>query len=410
MKLKLFLCLIGGLVFVGFGLMGTGNFSPDKKALETLQKQPISLLIEQTKVPVRGSVIRPATTAELKTLMTPSSLKYVPRLFVDRLPDDFRTEGDKELFAKVFLALILRENEKILTDRAIYLLLVQKQQAGQPWTPQETAFFDFLVKKYDSGARRTQLTKLADLDEKINTIPPFLAVIQAAEATDWGTKNLESPFEQTGWLDTKTYDRIPFDSLLTATESYAREMNGMPPFSDWRFSRFHLGTKGHNDVGYRALQWIGAYKIEDPDYPHKLYDRVRELDAEIPDNAAFFPSITILPQTPVIIGHKTYRLEMARSDTDKATGLMFRRSLPTGTGMIFPNKTPTELAFWMRNTFIPLDVLFYDSNHRIKKIVQNAQPLDETVVSSDGPVLGFIELPAGTVASDHLQIGDPVEF
>ena len=342
--------------------------------------------------------------------MTPSSLKYVPRLFVDRLPDDFATEGDKELFAKVFLALILRENEKTLTDRAIYLLLRQKQQAGQPWTAQETAFFEDLVKKYDSGARRTQLTKLADLDEKINTIPPFLAVIQAAEATNWGTRDLDSPFEQTGWLDTKTYTRIPFDSLITATESYAREMNGMPPFSDWRFSRFHLGTKGHNDVGYRALQWVGAYKIEDPDYPHKLYARVQELGAEIPDNASFWPTVKILPQSPVRIGTKTYRLEFARSDADKATGLMFRRSLSKGTGMIFPAQKPTEMAFWMKNTFIPLDVLFYDSNHQISKIIQNAQPLDETPVYSDGPALGFIELPAGTVEADHIQIGNPVKF
>ena len=372
---------------------------------------PAEFLIERRQELVEGKVVTPTTTAELKTLFAQSTPTNVHRIFVDRLPDDFKDQGTPDLFAKVITALVLRENELIMKDRAIWTLLNEKVAAGQAWTQKEENFFNHLVKKYDSGARKTRLTKLADLGSKIDRIPPMIAVIQAAEATDWGKNHFESPYGQTGWLNSKTYDRLPFDSLIQATHSYAMEMNGMPPFDTWRFSRATLNGKGYTDVGFRVLQWLNEYNIEDPDYTKKLHRRAKELPFEISDAVAFLPDILPPFKTGTInINDQTYSVELAQTDTEKRQGLMFRTELPPRTGMLFTVEEPQRLSFWMKNTILPLDVLFFDADNKIVQMVENTVPFDETPRRSKVPVMGFIEFPAGTVRQEGFHIGDTIRF
>ena len=76
---------------------------------------------------VKGKEITPKTTAELEKLFN-TEKGTVPRLFVKKLPDDFSKKGTKELYAKVFTALILRENEQILGDRYLFLILKEKYE------------------------------------------------------------------------------------------------------------------------------------------------------------------------------------------------------------------------------------------------------------------------------------------
>lgn len=79
-------------------------------------------------------------------------------------------------------------------------------------------------------------------------------------------------------------------------------------------------------------------------------------------------------------GPLSLKVEIADTDDTRARGLMFRQSLPPGQGMLFIYPQPTEMAFWMRNTLIPLDIIFIDDRGVIRHIHPNARPLDKTPI------------------------------
>ena len=156
--------------------------------------------------------ISPATTAELKALFKTSD-EELPRVFIKKLPSDFAQKGDKKLYSKIITALILRENEQILNERILFMLLKEKADKGEKWTPQEQAYFDYLVDKYDAIVLKTIPTKINDLVMKIDESPPSLAVAQSALDTDFGKKNMDSPFGQMGWLDNQTYAPVKYENI-----------------------------------------------------------------------------------------------------------------------------------------------------------------------------------------------------
>ena len=84
-------------------------------------------------------------------------------------------------------------------------------------------------------------------------------------------------------------------------------------------------------------------------------------------------------------GVQSFTVEIADTEETRARGLMFRRSLERGTGMLFIYPQPGTMAFWMRNTLIPLDIVFFDARGVIRHIHHNAKPLDET------PLPGAVE-------------------
>ncbi len=121
--------------------------------------------------------------------------------------------------------------------------------------------------------------------------------------------------------------------------------------------------------------------------------------------------LAVVPLT--ITGGKarhTFRVEVAGTSAEQAKGLMFRTAMGADEGMIFPMNPPRMASFWMRNTVIPLDLVFVGPDGRITNIAANAVPYDERPLSSAGLVKGVLELGGGRAAELGIVAGDLVEW
>lgn len=105
-----------------------------------------------------------------------------------------------------------------------------------------------------------------------------------------------------------------------------------------------------------------------------------------------------------------YQAEVARTPEQQAIGMMFRRSMARNRGMIFPFEPARELAFWMENTILPLDLIFIGANHRVLRIARDAKPFSREQITSGGAALAVLELNAGEAARIGLSVGDRVEY
>jgi uncharacterized protein len=94
-------------------------------------------------------------------------------------------------------------------------------------------------------------------------------------------------------------------------------------------------------------------------------------------------------------GKARFSVEVADDTAERAEGLMHRRSLPLSAGMLFIYETPQPLSFWMRNTLIPLDLLFIDDRGVVQKIHHSAKPLDETPIPGGDDLLSVLEINGG---------------
>ncbi len=103
-----------------------------------------------------------------------------------------------------------------------------------------------------------------------------------------------------------------------------------------------------------------------------------------------------------------FHVEVATTPLQHEYGLMFRKNLGAHEGMIFIFDKEQPVSFWMKNTFIPLDMLFVRENGVIAKITPDAKPFDETPLSSGEPVHSVIELNAGAARENHVAVGDKV--
>lgn len=103
-----------------------------------------------------------------------------------------------------------------------------------------------------------------------------------------------------------------------------------------------------------------------------------------------------------------FRIEVANTGLTRQRGLMERRHLDANAGMLFDYGTPKQIHMWMKNTFIPLDMVFIDKFGKIIGIVANTTPLSTKVIASPGPVLAVLELNAGTAARLSIEIGDRI--
>lgn len=92
------------------------------------------------------------------------------------------------------------------------------------------------------------------------------------------------------------------------------------------------------------------------------------------------------------------RVEVARTSDQQARGLMFRRSLPANGGMIFPMRPPRVASFWMKNTVIPLDMIFIRADGTIARVAANTVPYTLDPVTSGEPVAAVLEIAAGRAA------------
>lgn len=105
-----------------------------------------------------------------------------------------------------------------------------------------------------------------------------------------------------------------------------------------------------------------------------------------------------------------YALELARTSAEQRRGLMQRRHMDPSFGMLFIYDAPAPQSFWMKNTYLPLDILFIDEDLRIESIVHSATPLSETPRASKGPAKYVLELRAGESKRHGFREGDAVTF
>lgn len=107
-------------------------------------------------------------------------------------------------------------------------------------------------------------------------------------------------------------------------------------------------------------------------------------------------------------GRARFQVEIAATQAEQARGLMFRKSLAPDRGMLFTYKRPQPASYWMKNTLIPLDIIYIQPDGRILSIVRNARPHDETPLPSGGLVLGVLEIAGGRAAQLGILPGDRV--
>jgi hypothetical protein len=103
-----------------------------------------------------------------------------------------------------------------------------------------------------------------------------------------------------------------------------------------------------------------------------------------------------------------FMVEVMRTPETRARGLMFRQFLPADRGMLFDFEREEPVSMWMRNTYIPLDMLFIRADGVVHRVHERAQPLDETSIPSGGPVRYVLEVNAGVVPRLGITAGDSV--
>jgi uncharacterized membrane protein (UPF0127 family) len=121
-----------------------------------------------------------------------------------------------------------------------------------------------------------------------------------------------------------------------------------------------------------------------------------------------------LREEPLVIvtrdgARHAFRVEMAVRPEDQAIGMMFRTTMEPDEGMLFDWGVPRASAMWMRNTLIPLDMVFIAADGRIHHIHERAVPQSLATIESRGPVRATLELQGGAAERLNLRVGDRVE-
>ena len=109
-------------------------------------------------------------------------------------------------------------------------------------------------------------------------------------------------------------------------------------------------------------------------------------------------------------GKHQITVEVAATDQERSTGLMFRKSLGDKEGMIFVYPDDELITMWMKNTYIPLDMIFVRADGTIQRIAQDTEPFSEQTISSGDKVRAVIEVKAGSAKRLGLKSGDKVEY
>ncbi|MFO7718965.1 MAG: DUF192 domain-containing protein [Gillisia sp.] len=107
---------------------------------------------------------------------------------------------------------------------------------------------------------------------------------------------------------------------------------------------------------------------------------------------------------------KKVDIEIADTEYERQTGLMYRKSMEEDQGMLFIYPDEAPRSFYMRNTYIALDIIFYDKDSTAVSFQENAKPLDQTPLPSEKPAQFILELNAGKVKEWNIERGDKITF
>jgi uncharacterized membrane protein (UPF0127 family) len=123
-----------------------------------------------------------------------------------------------------------------------------------------------------------------------------------------------------------------------------------------------------------------------------------------PVRAAGQDTIDIVTRT----GVHAFSVELATTPAEQERGLMYRKELPEGRGMLFDFQPTQQVSFWMHNTYIPLDMIFIAADGHIVHIAENAKPMSDDLIPSVHPVRAVLEVIGGTVRKFGIASGDHV--
>jgi uncharacterized protein len=107
-------------------------------------------------------------------------------------------------------------------------------------------------------------------------------------------------------------------------------------------------------------------------------------------------------------GVHPFSIELATNDAERSKGLMFRKELPEGRGMLFDFNHDQPVSFWMHNTYISLDMIFIRADGRIARVAENTEPMSDRLIPSGDPVRAVLEVIAGTARKLGIAAGDRV--
>lgn len=134
------------------------------------------------------------------------------------------------------------------------------------------------------------------------------------------------------------------------------------------------------------------------------------LPRSLPASAQTMGSMASFPRGEVEIrsadGTHKFRVEIARTRSQHMQGLMFRRHMAADAGMLFVFQRPAESDMWMKNTYLPLDMIFVREGGKIGKIAERTMPMSEEVITSGGRVIAVLEVNAGTASRLGIKVGD----
>ena len=140
-----------------------------------------------------------------------------------------------------------------------------------------------------------------------------------------------------------------------------------------------------------ALVWLGA--------AHAQIGPLEDLDA--------FPSANLEISEGKKVKH-VFKVWLADTPQRQAQGLMFVRALPDLRGMLFAYPQPKALSMWMKNTYIPLDMVFIDDHGRIQQIVEQTTPHSLDIIRSNDPALAVLEIAGGEAKRLGIHAGQRV--
>jgi uncharacterized membrane protein (UPF0127 family) len=109
-------------------------------------------------------------------------------------------------------------------------------------------------------------------------------------------------------------------------------------------------------------------------------------------------------------GVRVFNVDVAVTDEEREKGLMFRKDVPDGYGMLFDFKQDEEVTMWMKNTLVSLDMIFIRHDGTIARIAENTQIESERIIPSGGPVRAVLEVAAGTAKKYGIAPGDKVGY
>ena len=205
------------------------------------------------------------------------NIQKTPRFFLKRLPEDFQQKGTSELFFKIMLPLILRENERLEQTRYDLMLIAIKVATKEPLLKTEHAFLDSLSKEYDL-IETDDSKRILRLIPMVGSISPSLALAQAFENLQKHPTEKINVFGEHEWTipkgkEEKSVWRLKsYSSLEEAVHGYALELNRSLAYFKWRTFRKQLPLKKPRhflNVGF-FLKTLSIYRPDDETYVNRL--------------------------------------------------------------------------------------------------------------------------------------------